>query len=75
MIFAIELKRYMANAGILSIIIGEFCYKKKPYSIILLEVDKDLEVGFHYTILSFNLAVRLRMEGSEKSPLDAKEIA
>ena len=49
----------MANAGIVGIVVDEFCYKKKLYPIILLKVDKGLEVGFHCAILHFDLTIRL----------------
>ena len=75
MISAIELEKYMAGVGIFGDVVGKFRYKKKPYSIILLEIDKDSEVGFYCTILSFNLTVHLWMEGNRESLLDAKIIA
>ena len=75
MISAIELKRCVAGAGILGIVVRKFCHGKKPCPIILLEVDKNLEVGFYCTILPFSLAVRLRVEGGGESLLDAEEIA
>ena len=65
----------MAGASILGIVVSELRYEKKPCLIILLEVDKGLEVGFHCTILSLNLAVHLRVEGGEESPFYAEEIA
>ena len=49
----------MAGADILDIVIDELHHKKKPYAIILLNIDKNSEVGFHYTILSFGLTIRL----------------
>ena len=52
----------MANIGIFSIIISEFCYKKKLYLIILSKVDKNLKISFYYTILLFNLTIYLRIE-------------
>ena len=57
MIFAIELESYVASTSIFGIIISKHYHGKKPYLIILLKVDKDSEIGFHYTILPFNLAV------------------
>ena len=75
MISVIELKKCVAGAGIFGIVVGKLHHGKKSYSIILLEVDKNLEVGFHRTILPFNLAVRLRIEGGGEFPLDAEEIA
>ena len=75
MISAIELERCVAGAGILGIVVSKLRHGKKPCPIILLEVDEGLEVDFHRIILSFSLAVRLRVEGGGESLLDAEEIA
>ena len=75
MISIIELKRCIANANIFGIIISKLYHKKKLYLIILLEINKNLEISFYYTILPFNLAVNLYVEGDDKFLLDAKEIA
>ena len=64
MVSAVELKRCEAGASILGVIVGKFSYWEEPCPIILFEIDKSLEVGFHYTILPLSLAIRLRMEGS-----------
>ena len=74
MISAIELEKYMADASILGIIVNKLHYRKKLCSIILLKVDKGLEVDFYYSILSFGLIIYLWVEASRESPLDAKEI-
>ena len=74
MISAIELKRCVAGVSILGIVISKLYHKKKPYSIILLEVNKGLEISFYCTILPLSLAVCLWLEGGGKFPLDAKEI-
>ena len=65
----------MAGASILDIVVSELRYEKKLCSIILLKVDKGSEVGFHYTILSLSLAIRLRVEGNGEFLLDVEEIA
>ena len=75
MIFTVELKRHMASVGIFSIIIDKLCYKKKLYSIILLKIDKDLEIGLYFTILSFGLIVYLWVKSNRESLLDLEEIA
>ena len=75
MISIIELKKCMANAGILGVFISKLCYKKKLYPIILLKVDKDLKVSFHCAIQSFGLIVHLWVEGNRESLLNAREIA
>ena len=49
----------MASTSIFDIIVDKYCYKKKPYPIILLKIDKSSKVDFYYTILLFNLADRL----------------
>ena len=52
----------MAIASILVIIIGKFCRTKKLYLIILLKVDKNLEISFYYSILLLILAISLQIE-------------
>ena len=54
-----ELTRRMANTSIFNFIINKFCFKKKLYLIILLKIDKNLKIGFHYAILSLVVAVCL----------------
>ena len=49
----------MANISIFTIIIGKFRNKKKLYLVILFKIDKDLKIGFHYTILPFDLTICL----------------
>ena len=75
MISTIELKKYVASAGILGIDIDKLYYEKKLYPIILLEVDKGLEIGFYYIILPFDLVVCLWVKENGKFPLNVKEIA
>ena len=50
MISEVKLKKCLAGAGILGIIINELRHKKKPCPIILFEVDKSLKICFHHTI-------------------------
>ena len=71
MISAIELKKYVVGTGIHNIIVGQFRYDKKLCPIILLEVDKNLEVNFYHTILPLSLAVYLQVKGNRESLLDA----
>ena len=59
MISAIKLKKYIASAGIFGIIITKLCHGKKPYPIILLKINKGLEIGFYYAILLFGLTICL----------------
>ena len=54
----------MANISIFDIILSKLCHKKKPYPIILFEVDKNLKVDFHCAILFLGLAICLKKKGS-----------
>ena len=64
MISAVELEKRVTGASILDIIISKLSYKKKPYPIILFEVDKAPKVGLHFAILSLGIAICLKMESS-----------
>ena len=75
MISAIELKKYVAGTGIHGIVVCKLCYEKKLYLIILLKLNKDLEVSFYHVTLPFCLTVRLWVEGDKKSPLNVEKIA
>ena len=55
---------------ILYIIIGKLHNWEKPSSVVLMVVDKDLEVGLHCTILLFCLPVCLGMKYGRKFLLD-----
>ena len=64
----------MASACILGVIISKLGYWQELCLIILLEIDKCLEVDFHCTILIFGLAVSLKMKESGKAAFDPEEI-
>lgn len=72
-IVAVQLKGCVVGASIFCIIIDQFNYWKEFCPIVLLKVDKDLEIDFHYTVLPFSLAVNLRVKGSKKSLLNVQE--
>ena len=75
MISIIELEKYVAGASILGIIVGKLRHKKKPCPIILLKVDKGLEVSFYCIILPLSLAVYLQVKSGGKFLLDIEKIA
>ena len=74
MISAIELKKCVADTGILSIVVGKLRHEKKPCSVILFEIDKGSKIDFYCTILPFSLTIFLLVEGNRESLLNAKEI-
>ena len=74
MVAAVQLKMYVADVGIFRIIIDEFSYWKKPYSVVLLKVNKGMEISFHCAVLSFGLAVSLGFKGCKKSLFGSEKV-
>ena len=64
----------MANTSIFGIVVSKLRYEKKPYPIILRDVDKSSELNFYCTIWPLSLAVYLWVKSYGESLLDAKEI-
>ena len=75
MISAIKLKKRMAGASVFGIIVNKLYYGKKLCLIILLKIDKNLEIGFYCTILPLNLATHLQVESDKEFLLNTKRIA
>lgn len=48
---------------------------QEPGPIILLEIDEGLKVGFHYAILSFGLAISLKVKSGKKFLFNFEKIA
>ena len=74
MIATIQLKKRITNTCVFGIIISEPGYWYEPGPIILLEIDKALEVGFHSILLFFGLTVSLQIKGGKKPTLDTKKV-
>ena len=70
MISTVELEKRVAGASILNIVVGKLCHGRKLCPIILLEVDKSLEVDFHHIIMPFGLPVYLGVENGGEFLLD-----
>ena len=62
------------RARVFVIIISKFGHWFEATLIVLLEIDKSLEVSLYDIILSFCLAVSLQIKGGEKLTVDAKEV-
>ena len=75
MIAAVQLERHVTGSAVLCIVISKLGYWQKPSLVILFEVDKSSEERLHGGVLPLGLPVYLRMEGSKKPLLDAKEVA
>lgn len=75
MVSAVQLERYVTGADILSIIICKFGHGQKPCPVVLLKIDEYSKICLYRAILSFDLAVTLRVKGGRESPLNAKEVA
>ena len=67
----IQLKKNITGISIFCIIIGKFNYQKEFYSVILLKVNKDLEVNFCGAVLPLGLTVCLRVKCGRELLLDA----
>ena len=63
MISAIELEKSQAGTHILCIIVCKFRYLQEIRLVVLLPIDKALEVYFHNIFLSLCLAINLWMKG------------
>ena len=72
---AVKLKKCMVSISILGVIIGKLRHEKKLCLIILLDVNKGLEVDFHHAILPFILSLCLWVKDDREFMLDTKEIA
>ena len=75
MIAIVQLEKWVTGAGVLRIIISTFSNWEEPGPIILLEINKDPEVGLHGVVLLFCLTISLRVKSSEEHPLNSKEVA
>ena len=74
MVAVVQFKRGMAGACIFGVIESKLCHWQESYLVLLFEVDKSAEVCFHRAVLSFGLAVYLKMEGSWEPLFDAKKV-
>lgn len=64
----------MTSICISYIVIYKFHYKQMFYLVILLLIDKSPKLGLYYIVLSFDLAICLKIEGDRELLLDTKEI-
>ena len=71
---AINLKRSVADISIFCIIIGEFRYWEKSSPVVLFIDNKNPEIGFHSTILTFCLTVRLGVKCIKEISLNTQKV-
>lgn len=57
MIVAVELKKWMTSTYIFGVVIYKFGYKQEPCFVILLQIDKNPEVGVYNAIFSLGLTI------------------
>ena len=70
MVVAVEFKRRMASTSILGIVICKFSYWQEVCPVILFLIHKGPEVCLHCTVLSFGLAIGLKIKSCRKFSLD-----
>ena len=75
MIAAVQLKRHMAGAQVLCVIISKLGHWYELGPVILLEIYEGSEVCFHGALLLLSLAVSLREKSGRKPPFNAEEVA
>ena len=63
MVAVVQLKKSVAGACILGIVISKLGHGQELGPIILFEIDKNLKVGLHGAVLPLCLAVCLRVKG------------
>ncbi len=64
MVVTIEFKKSMTGACVFHIIISEFGNWKEYSLIFLIIIYRRLKIGLHNAVLSFRLAICLKMEGN-----------
>lgn len=74
MITIIELKKCIANAHILNIIVYKISYRQELSPIILLSIQKNLIIYFYCTIQSLGLTIFLLIKDTEELLLNAKKV-
>lgn len=74
MITAIQLKQSMANTRTFYIVISKFGYWQELCLILLFKINKCLKIRFYYTILTFDFAISLNVEGGEELLLNHEKI-
>ena len=70
----IKFKRHITSINIFYIIISKLSHLKESYLVILLKINKNLEISFYYTILFFSLAIYLKLKDDIKFSLNIKKI-
>lgn len=71
----VKCKKYISSTGNPSIIEFKFYYQYKPYSIILVKVDKNSKVYYYDIVLIFCLIIDLEIKSGKLLALDFKKVA
>lgn len=63
----------MPGASAFYMIISKFSYWQDPSLVILLIINKNTKISFYNTVLSFDLAISLRIKSHKESLLNFQE--
>jgi len=74
MLSSVKEKRCLLCCGMFSVVMTELSYRQPFSPIVLLLIDKDVEVFLNILIHSFRLSVSGRVKGGRSILLDAKEV-
>ena len=75
MIVAVQLERRVTGAYVFCIVISKLGHWQELSLVILLEVDKVLEIHFHSAVLPLGLPICLQIKGGRNPSLVAEEVA
>lgn len=73
-IIVIQLKKRMANVCIFGIGVCKFSHWQECCSVVLLEVDKNLEIMIFYSILTLYLTISYKMKYDEQLLRNARKV-
>lgn len=73
MIIAVELREYVTGTCILDVIIYKFRYWQEFCPMVLLPIDKNMQISFYCAMFSFLSAICLGIKCREKLSLDFQQ--
>ena len=62
MVPKVQFKGHMTDTCVFGIVVSKLGHCKEPSPVILLEVDKSLEISFYSAVLPLGLTVNLRVK-------------
>lgn len=73
-IAVVELEKRMSSISIFNIVVYKFPYGQKPCQVVLVLIEKSMQICLNYAILLLGLAVCLQLKCSTKFLLYMKKV-